>query len=470
MINQPLEASIIMHKSIPFGIRLKSAREALGIDRKDIAAQLRLHEQVITMIENGEFKSDLPLTFVRGYIRNYSKLLEIPEQEVKEALELLKPKPDIDENASSAEHTLTPIPSMGRSKFSIPVNISNFFMQFFTYLIAITIIGLVGIWWHTHKTNLHPTSDNSIQQSIPIHADTLAAEPTTHRSENNSMVTNKNELMSSSDTSTTTVPPAANTIPNTTLPNSSGTISTSTDSLVRVPEKQSTLNKGHFGSLFNKGDKAALTQAVIGDWYVKSLASLIIFLGILVMSMHQYPSQPITTARTKTIRTLHKLHPSLHFSKILTLPNKFKLNGSMQLYTLISVFLLLGIGSLWWYKHTTTPSSIPSAKQPPAITKKENPSMDLPLDVNIEILIPSFNFDEALQTTFKIGPLQAMTNQLKNYIHQAAAIKSTLTNKSTSLGRPIYKKKSRKRHVPRPAYLNYENTQSTMPTGFQFQE
>jgi cytoskeleton protein RodZ len=126
-------------KPLPFGMRLQSAREALGLECKDTASQLRLSEKVILMMETDCYSSDLPMTFVRGYLRSYGKLLHIPELEIKQAVEFLKPQP----TSPGAALSLTPKPAPLLTS-------SHYFMQLFTYLIIFTLIGLVGTWWYTH--------------------------------------------------------------------------------------------------------------------------------------------------------------------------------------------------------------------------------------------------------------------------------------------------------------------------------
>lgn len=141
MTNETQQTTITDHKPpAPFGTRLKAAREALGLDRKDAAAQLRLNEKVIIMMEKDRYPIDLPVTFIRGYIRAYGKLLQIPEYEIKKAIEPIKPKQVLHD------------PIALSTKQSIPMTSGNYFMQFFTYLIVITMVGLVGIWWYTHTT------------------------------------------------------------------------------------------------------------------------------------------------------------------------------------------------------------------------------------------------------------------------------------------------------------------------------
>ena len=93
MTNEIHQTQAAEHQPVPFGTRLQSAREALGIERKDAAAQLRLNEKVIVMMEKERYPTDLPVTFIRGYIRSYGKLLQIPEHEIKQAIEPIKPQP-----------------------------------------------------------------------------------------------------------------------------------------------------------------------------------------------------------------------------------------------------------------------------------------------------------------------------------------------------------------------------------------
>jgi cytoskeleton protein RodZ len=144
-------------KRIPFGKRLKSARETLGLERKDAAAQLHLNEKVIIMMENDRYPADLPITFIRGYLRSYAKLLQIPDYEIKQAIEPIKPKPS----------HLTPA-----AKLAAPLTSTNWYVQFFTYLIVFTMAGLLGVWWYTHSMPNFSMIANSNLLSSPSHPPT----------------------------------------------------------------------------------------------------------------------------------------------------------------------------------------------------------------------------------------------------------------------------------------------------------
>jgi cytoskeleton protein RodZ len=177
MINQPMQSNTASHKHAPFSLRLKTAREALGMDRQEAAAQLRLPEQTIIMLETGEIKPDLPLTFLRGYIRNYGKLLNIPEDEIIDALAYLQPKSGPEEGPAHSAAPIHPPLIASSNDMTLGANIGNFFVKFFTYLIAMTLLALVGIWWHSHK--MHQTTSTTTIFGVPatVPADTTTCPP-----------------------------------------------------------------------------------------------------------------------------------------------------------------------------------------------------------------------------------------------------------------------------------------------------
>ena len=79
---------VVETKPAPIGAR-KTAREAMGLDSKDAAAQLRLNESIILMMEKDQ-PDNLPMTAVRGYIRarqDYYNLI----MRIKQAIEPIKP-------------------------------------------------------------------------------------------------------------------------------------------------------------------------------------------------------------------------------------------------------------------------------------------------------------------------------------------------------------------------------------------
>lgn len=68
------------------GVRLKAAREARGMSERDVAQRLRLDLHIVRALEADDLERLPALTFVRGYLRNYARLVGLDEALVREAL------------------------------------------------------------------------------------------------------------------------------------------------------------------------------------------------------------------------------------------------------------------------------------------------------------------------------------------------------------------------------------------------
>ncbi|OGT35133.1 MAG: hypothetical protein A3F11_07985 [Gammaproteobacteria bacterium RIFCSPHIGHO2_12_FULL_37_14] len=123
---------------VSFGAHLKLAREALGQESKEVASQLRLNEKYIHMMEQESFPENLPLTFISGYLRAYGRLLQLPTEEIEQAIDQIKTKLLKSHSSSFILKSYKPIPN------------DSYFMQFSTYLIVFIVLGLAGTWWYTH--------------------------------------------------------------------------------------------------------------------------------------------------------------------------------------------------------------------------------------------------------------------------------------------------------------------------------
>jgi cytoskeleton protein RodZ len=64
------------------GARLAAARKASELDRQAVASELHLDVNIIEALENDD-KAALPAAiFVKGYLRNYARLVGLPEDEM----------------------------------------------------------------------------------------------------------------------------------------------------------------------------------------------------------------------------------------------------------------------------------------------------------------------------------------------------------------------------------------------------
>ncbi|SES67178.1 RodZ domain-containing protein [Thalassotalea agarivorans] len=64
------------------GLLLKDAREAKGLTAKDIASKLNLRVALVEQIEAEQIDESLPPTYVRGFLRNYARLVGLLESDV----------------------------------------------------------------------------------------------------------------------------------------------------------------------------------------------------------------------------------------------------------------------------------------------------------------------------------------------------------------------------------------------------
>lgn len=64
------------------GVRLRQAREALGLTQQTVAERLCLKVSTIRDLEEDKAQANLASTFHRGYIRSYAKLVHLPEDEL----------------------------------------------------------------------------------------------------------------------------------------------------------------------------------------------------------------------------------------------------------------------------------------------------------------------------------------------------------------------------------------------------
>ncbi|BAP58444.1 helix-turn-helix domain-containing protein [Candidatus Tachikawaea gelatinosa] len=118
------------------GNRLKTARKKIGLTQQDVADKLYLKVSIIKDLEENELPKDISLTFLKGYIRSYARLVEIPEDEL-----LLK----ITEETPIKLSTLKSkkIDSISHRDYSIIDN----WLKIFTWFVIFIISVLVGIWW-----------------------------------------------------------------------------------------------------------------------------------------------------------------------------------------------------------------------------------------------------------------------------------------------------------------------------------
>ncbi len=151
------------------GERLRIAREAKGLTQQNVAERLCLKVSTVRDIEEDKSPVDLAATFLRGYIRSYARLVNVPEDDI---LPMLSKQAPVRSAKITPMHNISLGSSSRRKK-------RDGMLTTFTVLVILVVIGLtVAWWWQNHKASqadmaamTSSVSDNSAggnEQSIPL--------------------------------------------------------------------------------------------------------------------------------------------------------------------------------------------------------------------------------------------------------------------------------------------------------------
>ncbi len=133
------------------GASLVQAREAAGLTRQQAAEKLHLSVQQVGALDENRFE-DLPgATYVKGYIRNYASLLNIPSDDLIAAYEECCGEPEVPELSSLAQ------PQQMTS--------GDQTMKLATLAVVAVVIGLALTWWLNREqpvVSSQPLSETAI--------------------------------------------------------------------------------------------------------------------------------------------------------------------------------------------------------------------------------------------------------------------------------------------------------------------
>ncbi|MBU2180790.1 MAG: DUF4115 domain-containing protein [Gammaproteobacteria bacterium] len=129
------------------GALLRQSREQKGLTTAEVATRLRLKTSQIEQIEAEDWDPAVSVTFMRGYLRAYARLLKLPEKEILQNFEL---------QAAYLRNQAKPMHSFSKKNRLDAVD--NRFMLA-TYLLVVLLIGLFLVWfWQTHILDSQPVS------------------------------------------------------------------------------------------------------------------------------------------------------------------------------------------------------------------------------------------------------------------------------------------------------------------------
>lgn len=95
------------------GERLRAAREARGMSAADVAQALKLSPRQVEALENGDWAKLPGATFIRGFVRNYARVVQLPAESLLAELQAPPPEtPRLDRPRS----TSAILPEPGRAQ------------------------------------------------------------------------------------------------------------------------------------------------------------------------------------------------------------------------------------------------------------------------------------------------------------------------------------------------------------------
>lgn len=154
------------------GHRLRLARERKGLDIPTVAEQLHLPEHLISALEDDDYAGLPGPVFIKGYLRNYARLVDEPVDEVLAAVTTLHPTEEYrptfrqSQNRSSGLRTFRGYrPKSGSGALRI-----------LGWILLLAVAMLVVMWWRGYIDLPASLSEQLIE--TPITDGALLSQPT----------------------------------------------------------------------------------------------------------------------------------------------------------------------------------------------------------------------------------------------------------------------------------------------------
>ena len=154
------------------GMQLAKVREQKGYSQEYVAGKLHLRVRIIELLEADDYEQMPEPVFIKGYLRAYAKLLDIPSE----------PLLAIFNSIYSTERKLEKAALwQGRRE----PNKSERAVRLLTGVIAAAAIVAVGFWWQKNKDN---------QQFLPSKTTQVVAEVTPGKNESEIRLTDLSKM------------------------------------------------------------------------------------------------------------------------------------------------------------------------------------------------------------------------------------------------------------------------------------
>ena len=143
------------------GALLKQTRENQGLTLDDVSERLKLTLPILRNIENDDYQGDLPITFYRGYLKNYAELLNLTDVDICANFQ-----------GFCKKHNLSSSPSAKLQGLELekPVTSNNWLFKIVTGLIILALI--FAIYYMVVEKQLWKKFVPSSSESQQLNAET----------------------------------------------------------------------------------------------------------------------------------------------------------------------------------------------------------------------------------------------------------------------------------------------------------
>ena len=151
------------------GEQLRAAREAAGMSVHEISTHMRLDSRVVLALEADDYEQLPAPTFIRGYLRGYARLLDLPPEPVLQAFE---------------QRDFAPPSLVADISVRSQMRSGDFPFRIVTYIVVAALILLVVLWWRSQdfapvRFDMMPKGEPRVSESdsaVPV-VDADAPEP-----------------------------------------------------------------------------------------------------------------------------------------------------------------------------------------------------------------------------------------------------------------------------------------------------
>lgn len=161
----------IKHTVINIGSLLVEARESKELSAQDIADQLNLTLTVVNKIENNEFKQDIPLAFIRGYLRSYAHKVGADTETLSVEFDR---QTEVDDEPIQKIKVVSSFKSSRRE-----MNSNHFPFKIVTYIIVISLLSFGGweVWkrFGAKKFGFQSSTSDSLVNEIQLNTELTSA-------------------------------------------------------------------------------------------------------------------------------------------------------------------------------------------------------------------------------------------------------------------------------------------------------